>query len=547
VHIICRFSARVACRSLIVAAVLLAPAAARTQGTSPIPPSDLVYRDLDRLDQLGVLDSTITGQLPYSGRELARVVGLARRRLDTASPATRRAAEPALARLEARVAAVAGATSLVADEVELALNSTDALRRGLAGNLGAPTEATIDPLAVRRLGEPAVRGASASLELAQRAELGDWLGVNARERVELRSPSDPGISDSRAELLLGGVRARYRNVALMVGREQLAWALGEGQGLFLASDAPALDQISLSGDRPFRLPSFLRLLGPAQATLVLADLGASTVRSHSHLLAYKVSVRPTASLELGATFLNHFGGAGARQSSLGNHIIDFIPLIDVFRKHNYFDSTRTLDVESDKVLGLDGRLRLAALGGMLVDGEWLLDDFDATRLMSIFTTYGSQSLAVTFPTLGSPAFSLTLSAEHKGIMTGTHSVLRNGMTTRGRLFGDELGSDAKSFGAALHWTSSPTTQLGLEARGEAFGNAVYSGVYLDPARTVFTISKLSRTSDEQRELLIASYLYQRDARMAVVARAGAERIRNWNFEGGRRRDYVADLSLRVRP
>ena len=81
----------------------------------------------------------------------------------------------------------------------------------------------------------------------------------------------------------------------------------------------------------------------------------------------------------------------------------------------------------------------------------------------------------------------------------------------------------------------------------AFGNGQYSGIYLDSAHTIYTLKMLSRTSDEQRELLIASLVHQRDAHIAIVARIGAERIRNWSFTGERRRDYVVDLSVRLRP
>ena len=59
--------------------------------------------------------------------------------------------------------------------------------------------------------------------------------------------------------------------------------------------------------------------------------------------------------------MNHYGGEGGRPSSFGNRLIDFLPFIDIFRRHNYTDSTRTLDVDSDKVLGLDGRLQIGGL------------------------------------------------------------------------------------------------------------------------------------------------------------------------------------------
>src|SRR6185436_2154171 len=126
------------------------------------------------------------------------------------------------------------------------------------------------PLAMRRLGEPAVRGGSLSLELGQRAEPLSWLAVNARERVEAADPRSGARAPSSASVLEAGMRARWRNAALMVGREQLGWGSGSRGGLFLAADAPAFDQVSLASDHPFLLPSFLRRVGPVSATFVLA-------------------------------------------------------------------------------------------------------------------------------------------------------------------------------------------------------------------------------------------------------------------------------------
>lgn len=529
---------------MILATVVSLPS--RAQGTAPVSPLDAAYRDVERLDQLGVLDSVIVGQRPFSRRELGRLVRIARRRAVGLRPDMRVAAEDVLARLEARIAPAAPLAALI-DEASVSVVQTNARRRGLAGNVGSRAETTIEPLVLRRFGATPAHGGTLALEVAHAVEPTLWLAVNVRERIEFRALADPGISRVGAEVLLGGVRARRGNLAIMAGREQLAWALGEHEGLFLASDAPALDQISLSGDQPFLFPSFLARLGPSQATIVLADLGPSVVRSHSRLLAYKLSIRPGSAVELGAIFMNHFGGEGARPSSISDRLIDFLPLIDIFRRHNYFDSTRTLDVDSDKTLGVDARLRLRHAGGMIVAGEWLVDDFDASALYRLVTTYGSQSITATLPALGTPALSLTLQAKHKGIYTSTHGTLRNGMTTRGRLLGDELGSDAKSFGGVLRWIPSRVAEVTLEARHTSYGNAIYQTGYSDPARTQFEIQKVSHLPDEMRDYAVASYLLHLGTRSSVTARAAGELIRNPVVPEVGRRRYIVEFLLTTRP
>jgi hypothetical protein len=539
--------------------IVLAAQGALAQGTTLVPPTDLAYADIDRLSELGVLDSVIIGQRPYSRREIGRIVRMARNRLDRADLASGRGAisEDAamqasgiLQRLGTRFEesddrVYEGPILALVDGLALGFVSTDAIRRRFPAAYSSATEATIDPLALRRLGMPAERGQTTSLELSQRFEATSWLAFHARERLEYRAPRDSTVPKTQGELTLAAMRARFGNVALSIGREEFAWSQGEGDGLFLASDAPALDQISLAGDHPFALPGFLRALGPTQATIIFADLGASVVRSHSKLLAYKVSVAPTSTLELGATFMNHFGGTGARQSNVGNRIIDFLPFVDIFRTHDYTDTTRSADVESDKLAGFDGRLRIDRLGGLLLTGEVLIDDFDVHRIPALLTGYGSSTLGIVIPQIGSPDWSLKLSAKHMGVLTYTHFPLQDGITTRGRLLGDELGPDAKSFGAELRWMPAPSFRLRLAATSAQYSNAEYVAFYADSALTQYEVQKISSTPNELRDRLIATLELQSEAGLALVLRGGGERIRN-DFGGNPRKSYVADAALRIR-
>ncbi|MEO8620468.1 MAG: capsule assembly Wzi family protein, partial [bacterium] len=327
--------------------------------------------------------------------------------------------------------------------------------------------------------------------------------------------------------------------------QQLTWSQSEGDGLFLASDAPALDQIVVSGDHPFALPWFFRKLGPTQATLSIAELGPSAIRSHSKLLTYKVSIQPGSAVELGGTFMNHYGGAGGRKSSFSDRLIDFLPFIDVFRTHNYVDTTRAVDVDSDKLLGVDGRVRLDALGGTVLTGELLIDDFDPHRLPKLLTGYGSQTFAIILPHLGSPALSAKLSAKHMGIITYTHGELRDGIASRGRLLGDELGPDAKSYSALIRLASPAGIRLEVEGRSSVYSNATYNSFYSDPAQTKFVVQKIAKYPDELRELLFATLILQPTEGVALTMRGGAERIRNADFLGGRRRDVIGEIAMRI--
>ena len=536
-------------RGAVLAALILASAGWRVgaQGTAPVPPTDLVYRDVDRLADLGLLDSVVLGQRPYSRRELARIAAIASRRFASGAPLPADVAG-IVARLVARFGgdsarAAAGApTVALLDGASVEAASTDAVRRGFSAPIPDKIEATIDPLATpRRLGSPAPTGQTVGLELAQRSEPTSWLALHARERLDL-DRRNGSFDRAHDELLLAGVRARFGNVAVSAGREQFAWATTSDEGLFIASDAPALDQVSVAGDRPFLLPGFLHAVGPTQATLIVADLGPSGTRSHSKLLAYKVSVQPTPTVELGASFLNHFGGRGGRASSFGNRLIDFLPFIDIFRSHNYTDTTRTLDVESDKLLGLDGRWRVAALGGLVLSGEMLIDDFDVRRLPTMFGWDGSQTVAAAVPSVGGTPLSLHFAATHMGVRTYAHATLTNGIATRGQLLGDELGPDAKSFDIALGWHGDGRMQLRVDGRTALYSFSDYTVV--EQGGTLH-LHRKGTVVNELRDRVLGTMELQAAPTAAVVLRAGAERIRNADFTAARRHSYVVDLSFHL--
>ena len=522
----------------------------RAQRTAVVTASNPIYTDIERLSELGLLDSVIIGQRPYSIREIARISHAARARLqqrEAQTPAASSAERTLVDRVSAEVAeleAQQGFETLLTGW-SLTASSTDADRRLFSRYQNKPAEATIDPLAERRLGTPAAKGQSLWLEAEHRLEPTSWAAFQLRERVDYGVHTPGNGRDATAELLIAAARLRYHNVAFSAGRQQFTWAQSAGDGLFLASDAPALDQISLSGDQPFVLPGFLHYLGPTQATLVIADLGPSIIRSHSELLTYKVSVQPSSAVEIGGTFMDHYGGEGGLTTPFSNRLIDFLPFLDVFRTHNYYDSTKTLDVDSDKLLGVDGRMRLDAIGGVLLTGELLIDDFDPRRVRQLLTSTGSQMATIIIPRLGTPAASLKLSAKHMGIITYTHLRIENGITTRGRLLGDELGPDAKSYSATLRVDPTPLLHLELEGRSSIYSDAVYAGFYTDPAQTIWVVQKVAERPDELRDLAIGKVFVRLGENYAINARAGLERTRNVYGTGGRRSDYVIALALRA--
>jgi hypothetical protein len=190
-------------------------------------------------------------------------------------------------------------------------------------------------------------------------------------------------------------------------------------------------------------------------------------------------------------------------------------------------------------------VHIGGLRGVVLTGEVLIDDFDVHRIPQLFTGYGSQTFNVIVPRFISPLLSLKLTAKHMGIITYTHGALTNGMTTRGRLLGDELGPDAKAFGAQLTWQPTAAFQFGVFGRSAIYSNAEYERFYADPRNTDFVVRKVSRTANELRDRAGAAMMLQSDAGPTLAVRFVTERSRNYLFQGGRFTDSATELVFRL--
>jgi hypothetical protein len=233
-------------------AVALGAVHAGAQGTATIPPSDEAYRDFDRLSELGYLDSTIVAQRPYSRREIGRLLRAARERSTQLGEGGQSLlitdleltiGDGILRRLETRFSREieddpSTDALLALDDARVSLHYTDAPSRAFVGTYGSTLEATMGALLPRRLGAPFVPGTTLGIEVGQRLEATSWLAFSARERAEYPWAKDTALRKGSAEILLASVRARYRNVALELGRSQLSWAQSPDEGLFIAADAP---------------------------------------------------------------------------------------------------------------------------------------------------------------------------------------------------------------------------------------------------------------------------------------------------------------------
>jgi hypothetical protein len=134
-----------------------------------------------------------------------------------------------------------------------------------------------------------------------------------------------------------------------------------------------------------------------------------------------------------------------------------------------------------------------------------------------------------------------VSAKHTGVRTYAHGALSNGITTRGRLLGDELGPDAKSFGGELGWHPDRGMRGTIEVVSAIMSRADY---VTDEHGSYFVIRRVGPATNELRDRVVASAISELRPGWMLTWRVGAERVRNADFVGAVRRDYAADVALR---
>lgn len=518
-------------RRAVVALALSSSLAVRAlaQGSPTVAPGDPAYADARRLLDHGLAPGIAVSQLPWSRRTFTRIHRAACPQLGSGEvPSGAPSIVNACHRLRWRFADAVGPPGpeaapawMVQPLAELRAGAlyTDAPARGLEGNGLGTTEADLRPLTALREGRRYATGTNATLESAHWARFGSHLTLEARPRLWLAAPRG-GDADAALELRTASARLVAANVAITLGREHTDWGNAPGGGLFFSANGPPLDMIRVATEEPFRLPSVLGRLGPTSATVQLANVGPSASHSHSRLAAYKVSIQPATTVELGATFANHFGGAGSIDPGLGRRIVDLLPFVDVFRRHN--DST---EFDSDKKLGIDARARVPRLGNATLFAELALEDFDVHRLRSVLTEDAAWILGVRLPSLGAPSLSAQFSYHATGIRFYEHHLMQNGYASRRFLLGDPLGRDASGWYGAVAWESPGGLTLRALSAYESRGNSEFIGGYTQPGLKGLVFRVVTpRPAELRRRLVVDATQRSRDGRRSVSLGAGVERV-----------------------
>ncbi len=551
------FARRAAARILPLLALLaplLAPLPARAQASAHLPLTDPVYRDLDRIAAWGLVDTVAVARRPWSRMEAADLVvqALRNRPRLASSPALAATADallgrlshrlaPELARLGVRVEDGTGpAGALTLDGARVDLTWTDGVARNVPDNDVGTVDARLNPLVAYQEGRALVEGATAGLEVELRGGLGSHVAWSLRPRVEGTVAAGDVADVRKVSLQAGEARLQLGNAAFTVGREAVVWGPSPTGGLILSTNPGPLTRVSVANEAPVRLPWVLGALGPSWHQAFYADLGTEAQRfAHSYLFGFRSSFQPVPVVELGLEFLVESGGTGSPAASFGDRVLDHLFFPDLFLSRDL--------TFSNKMAGVDLRVRAPGAAGLEAYVEGVLDDIDIDRLKSMLWQDGGWLVGVHAARLDDAGrVGLRVEGEHTGLRFYRHEDFVSGLQLDRHVLGSELGPDANGVRAKLTFDPEPSRAFAVEGAFERRSDDHYVFLIGHP----YYFSRSSILPKERRVRVVATWEERRQGpgSWRLRLQAGWERTDHFAFaRNDTRNALLASLVVEARP
>jgi hypothetical protein len=481
---------RRACVGLILGLSARVPTSA-AQATPLVEPTERVYRDLDRLASMGLIDTLMVGMRPFSEREIVRRLTEAKNNL----PRLRSERERAEEMIKVDLERYRRDDNHIMDAVRLEATAMASPFRDSPSFGGYSLPALVNPIVANREGRPAVNGATNLVETMHTATIGRNLAVVLNPRATV-SAQRGSIRQTDVALQSGYVRALVGDLSIEVGRDYAIFGQTPTGGLLLSTNAPPFDMVRIANDGAWRIPKLSSLTGPVRASLFVADLGARNLpHPHSKVIAYHLSMLPAANFELGLQVLNAMGGDGGVGASFGDRLLDAMILPLIFRRDAAFPF-------SNRLVGLDAHWRMPQWRGLDVYFESDADDFNGRT---------GALVGLSLACLGECGKTSVRAEFHRtGELFYTH--WSNPISAQGLVLGDPLGP--RAYGYYL------TTDRKF-SRGAVVA-----------IRGAFESRKGETLPSERRARAEATLTFGEDRAIATLISGALERVWNFGFVRG---------------
>ena len=300
-------------------------------GSPSVALDSWIYPAFERLAALGYITTQMMGLKPWTRMECARLAEEASETLQQQPGLTSEEAARTQAQLEQEfgyeIALLSGGHNLTANLESVYARTvsisgpalTDSyhfgqtvsydfgrpFERGTNGQAGGSFSAAAVPLTLYVRAE--YQHAPSAPALSSTA-----LSAIATADLEPPSavPSGPIMPINRIQLMDAYVGVNMGNLQLTLGQQSLSWTPAPDGSMIWSNNAQPVNMARLANSEPFRLPSFLRFLGPVRIENFFGRLQGHPYVPRPFIYGQKISMKPVSFLELGFSRTSEIGGQG---------------------------------------------------------------------------------------------------------------------------------------------------------------------------------------------------------------------------------------------
>jgi len=503
-----------------------------------------IYRAIDQLISLRLIDKVILGHKPWSRSEAARLIKEAQENIsrieDVEVEVEARRVLKYLSRefkkeLEEDFSFKLSPFSKINLEY-LFLDSPFRKVAPVSTGGGDQIDAFINPLVSHQLGRNFADTHNGFMETRHEIELGRYFSIAGNTTFLARTGKQTSdeVNLRFDELYL---RSEFKNIGVQFGRDILAWGQGSLGGLIHSTNATPLDMFKISNIHPFYYPWIFKHLGPSQISFYFSVLEESRDRPHPYMVGYKFSFRPLKNFEFGFTNAILSGGEGGSPASAGQRLADVFGFLG-----NGFGSDPNI---SNRVGGFDFALRIPPLRGAKLYYEVLFEDLlPPGHWNTMFLDEAIHQAGILFGRLNKTGTqSLRLEYQHSGYRPYRHAQYTSGWTRNEKIMGSELGPDAD--GLLIEFESQPTFDF---AQRHSIAAEVRDSDLFALLNNATVVRKTQDNPSEKRFRWMSSFDLHHNPKVSWNLSFGYERVYGFNFVPGRNiNNFLVGLKMTMRP
>jgi len=500
--------------------------------TSIVPADDSVYLLLEKLQITDDLVHSILDQNNLSEREVYRLLKSAKFRMSPDSSLYAWVSDE-LRRLTDRLCG--GNSFHTPESIRFYFDSSNSARPIRNNGLGSTT-GTYDSLHSHENGARFFNGRQLSAQTAVTAQAGGFFAA----RIEPRFESEWMSSAHQSEIFLrrANFNFTFRNVELVIGRDDWRWGPIPEGGLLAGTSARPIDQLRLSSSRPFRFPGFFRHVGPMKYSVFFANTGPHRVNDYSWIFGWKANIAPSRFFEFGFGRSMIFGGKNAPRVSTVNFFREAFSKPKNFGDKSKGESRGTNT--TDQRWNLDFKVRIPVGVPFNWYNEFAVDDSRNALFLSFknFKYYVQDQVAVKsglfFPQIFDGRLSMRIEYLKIPAIFYRHSIWRDGYILSGGNIGGTFGSDSRSGKLAFEWAASRFRSLSA-----SFAYVLRTGdnyKQFDPAPGgIKRVTVVTNRPNEHAYIIESNARWELSSSWIARADLGLELARNYEFEADRNR------------